>query len=545
MLIILLTFLIKNASLDWLKNRPLILCMLHKNSYGGLSVKISLEFIMEKLNLNIETALLIAPHNSVFSEVLLLSPKISTLKSGILYIGDKHLNPDLEFEQGCGLLIQNSIQEMLPCDVLYVVNTIPFEELYNQICEVFIYYRNQIENLTHLIYEKKGLQLISEKISEICENPIYIVDSSFKVIAIKGKDYMCEEDEIWKALIYDHYLPFNIIISMMESNELIKMESSTGANLIDSEHFGLPFINYNMRHKGKLQGHWFVLSVYRDLLPGDIELANIIGPLVLQAILTDPCFQITRGRHYEHFIIDMIEGKNIKEEHMDNQASAIGFDNKSFYATANIKPSIENELISEQIASQLEHFDGSKPIIYKDFIVAIFQFQTKNNYSEFVDKLQILSNQFKCTIGVSDIMQAYTTIRFQFIQAYNAITIGQILNESDNLYLYRDYAIYSPFLKINNQNDFMAICHPDLKILFDYDKNNNTDLVLTLEVYLKNERHSQLTASKLHIHRNTLSYRLDKINDICHFDLCNYKERERILHTLNIHKFLNKFPVKP
>ena len=49
----------------------------------------------------------------------------------------------------------------------------------------------------------------------------------------------------------------------------------------------------------------------------------------------------------------------------------------------------------------------------------------------------------------------------------------------------------------------------------------------TLKCYLSNGNDSGLTAEKLHIHRNTLSYRLRKINEVSGLD---FHDGMQLLH---------------
>ena len=78
-------------------------------------MKISLQIIFEKLNLDKSENTLISPHKSKFSEIRLYTPQITVLKSGILYIGDQYPRCQTVFEPGCGLCLQSDPMEF-PCD---------------------------------------------------------------------------------------------------------------------------------------------------------------------------------------------------------------------------------------------------------------------------------------------------------------------------------------------------------------------------------------------------------------------------------------------
>jgi len=67
-----------------------------------------------------------------------------------------------------------------------------------------------------------------------------------------------------------------------------------------------------------------------------------------------------------------------------------------------------------------------------------------------------------------------------------------------------------------------------LKPLFDFDGQNNTELVKTLTVLLTRAKSNDDAARKLHVHRNTLTYRLRQIEQILSVDLSNPEHRFRL-----------------
>lgn len=60
---------------------------------------------------------------------------------------------------------------------------------------------------------------------------------------------------------------------------------------------------------------------------------------------------------------------------------------------------------------------------------------------------------------------------------------------------------------------WQSVCHPAIMQLIQYDRENESNFLETLQVYLKNERNITKTAQELHIHRNTLIYRINRIED--------------------------------
>ena len=69
--------------------------------------------------------------------------------------------------------------------------------------------------------------------------------------------------------------------------------------------------------------------------------------------------------------------------------------------------------------------------------------------------------------------------------------------------------------------------HPAIPVLAAYDRKHGTDLLTTLRVYVKHLGKSSSTVKELHIHRNSLPYRLGKIQQITGYSLEDF---QTVLH---------------
>ena len=59
-------------------------------------------------------------------------------------------------------------------------------------------------------------------------------------------------------------------------------------------------------------------------------------------------------------------------------------------------------------------------------------------------------------------------------------------------------------------------------------------LLPTLSAYLKNDRDALKTAAQLYVHRNTLAYRIKRIQELCPIDLDDFNVRHRLLESILI-----------
>lgn len=86
---------------------------------------------------------------------------------------------------------------------------------------------------------------------------------------------------------------------------------------------------------------------------------------------------------------------------------------------------------------------------------------------------------------------------------------------------------YAPsfFIRLLRENELSAhLRHPAIFTLQRYDAANHTELLDTLDSYLKHNGSQNLTAEALHIHLNSLKYRLRRIVELTDIDFKNSEE---------------------
>lgn len=84
----------------------------------------------------------------------------------------------------------------------------------------------------------------------------------------------------------------------------------------------------------------------------------------------------------------------------------------------------------------------------------------------------------------------------------------------------------------------LAFAHRVLLPLEVYDKKNKSLLIETLGVYLQENGNLLHTASRLFIHRNTLKYRLHRIEEICDCSLEDAEVRFVLYFALTVRQYI-------
>ena len=94
---------------------------------------------------------------------------------------------------------------------------------------------------------------------------------------------------------------------------------------------------------------------------------------------------------------------------------------------------------------------------------------------------------------------------------------------------YDEYLMPHCISVLRDKFPFETLYHPAFHVLYQYDQENKTEYLMTLASYLQNKCSVSSTAAALYIHRNSLQYRIKKIEEILDFKIATSEEREKML----------------
>lgn len=137
-----------------------------------------------------------------------------------------------------------------------------------------------------------------------------------------------------------------------------------------------------------------------------------------------------------------------------------------------------------------------------------------------VDNLILIhdNNEIRCGIGTS--VHSISDIRQSFRNARASLSFAKF--KAAHCISFREMGFYKMLFSSEDQ-DILKEYTMCLEPIINYDKKHNSDLVKTLSVYLKSGRSIQRVASELSCHRNTINYRMRRIEDLLTLDINDYE----------------------
>jgi len=121
------------------------------------------------------------------------------------------------------------------------------------------------------------------------------------------------------------------------------------------------------------------------------------------------------------------------------------------------------------------------------------------------------------TLGIGRAYTGPAGLRTSFQEAERSLMVGKRLFGEGSLNLFGDLGVYRLLLSIG-LDELKSFYRDAIGRLADYDRQHEGELLHTLEAILRYPTLSD-TAKVLHVHRNTLLYRLQRIQEITNLDL--------------------------
>ena len=158
-------------------------------------------------------------------------------------------------------------------------------------------------------------------------------------------------------------------------------------------------------------------------------------------------------------------------------------------------------------------FPKAWSLFYREYVVLLVECGKSGQIPQ--DGLQQLEEylaEYNLCAGISDMFSDLYEIRCYFDQAAIAEKMARISGNDARIVLYDDYRLWrlASSIPVKQRADYVSAF---LRDLLAYDMDNQSDYVKTLFIYLKNGQSLALTAQELHVHRNTVVYRIEKMRE--------------------------------
>jgi carbohydrate diacid regulator len=143
----------------------------------------------------------------------------------------------------------------------------------------------------------------------------------------------------------------------------------------------------------------------------------------------------------------------------------------------------------------------------------------------------------KAYVGIGSVVDNILDVGRSFNEAQTALKVGGIFDSDKLIVDYNNLGIGRLIYQLP-----VTLCKLFLKEVFDGDSFNNmdTETILTIQKFFENNLNVSETSRQLYIHRNTLVYRLDKIQRLTGLDIRKFDDAIIFKVSMLVKKYLDK-----
>jgi sugar diacid utilization regulator len=199
----------------------------------------------------------------------------------------------------------------------------------------------------------------------------------------------------------------------------------------------------------------------------------------------------------------------------------------TFTASTDLKIPIISIVDIKQINSL---FPDALISVYDDCVVMIIRCADKQllHGKKKYQLEQFLKKDILLCCGISMVFNNFLLLRHYYTQSkFAAAQCKPPLNPA--ICLYEDYQADHILQTLSLGSDPRCFCHPGILSLWESGNELDRELVHCLYHYFLNGRNISAAAEAIHIHRNTLIYRLNKAEEILNVDIKNPSVKQAFL----------------
>lgn len=180
---------------------------------------------------------------------------------------------------------------------------------------------------------------------------------------------------------------------------------------------------------------------------------------------------------------------------------------------------MENYLIFSRRKTFAFELGGSIVVLFSDYAEAL----VKRSVIDMLKRCNFQREQ--CYVGIGRCMPNAQGINKSYRQACQVLKLQKSLHNDKGVVAYQELGIYKLLMDIENQDVINEYYAETIQQLVEYDRLNETNYCEVLQCYLDHSGSVKETAEAMFVHRNTINYKINKIEEMLNCDLSELDTR--------------------
>lgn len=507
-------------------------------------MKVSLNIIVKHLEKYAPSIACEADKNKSFERVRFLAPSVRIDSDTIYVVNYRDLVQRLpNYEQDMYFITNDSsasaAENLAPnLHILSLDAETDMLDVGNELYELWTRLIRWEEDLNQVIFKNAGLQAMLDVSEDLFRNPIVFVTSSLQMPACT-KNIPIPHPDIQYAQQH-HIFPQSMITDLIKNDYLS-----------ESERYETLTYSYAKRHVG--------CPMLVRSMPQNVFQIKTIG---IYNMNTPPCdeeydlMKYLSDRACEYLLsgTENISAAGSEDRSTEMLRALINDEDRSLdihlFETL-LGLNIDGKY--NMYVLRFDHYQES----HATFILNILQ-DTFPSLKTFTNKESlVLLRDPDCTVNAAFIRNFLTSLasdnhaywikfsfsklenlRPAFLVAGDIMELGHTLTPNKKALFAEDYIMKYIVSNVKKSVPLEILYWHKLDDLADYDRAHKTDMIPFLKEYLKQNGSVNDTAAAMHMHRNSVRYRLNKIEEMLDISLEDSKVRFRLWTSLEIFEMI-------
>jgi len=389
----------------------------------------------------------------------------------------------------------------------------------------------------------RGLQHIIDVGYEVLGNPMFVSDLGYHVLAFNKNAEV--GDPSWPTAEPEtEFEAYERIKKLNDSGVFERLYASPVPCIENFDYSSTRWMAHKLTIKEKNIGHIAVVEANQTFADMDLELLQFLCSIVASELQKETIQSSHFENEFEHFLLDLLEEKITKIDTIQKQSKKLNLNSPKYSLIVTISPDQKAEKVMSlsYLKSIVNRLLGTeKSIVYQNKIMVLRQSHRKEAFvNATANKLTDFLTANKMSAGISPCFQALTELKVHYLQSVKALELGASLTPDAVFYDYNAYAVYHLLEIVGEQSDLKDFCNPVLFDLIDYDRDYQTDYRRNLYIYLLHDGNLTKTAMYFQIHRNSMKYRIKKIEEILDISLADLETKFSLLLSFKILNYLGE-----
>ncbi len=392
------------------------------------------------------------------------------------------------------------------------------------------------------LLETSDLSDIADVASRLVDNPVIILDITFKVLAYSNL-YQAN-DEQWNQNIARGYCSCEYIAGF---NNIVGAQQSELSNkpfIVNCHTSPLRRCISNLYHGGQHIGFFITIEATSQFENLNMKLVSHISDAVATLVYMENILtQNIHNKAYDSVLVDCLNqtfgSRNVFYDRMEKA----GFNLHSKYIIMIVDISKYNnyDYNSEHLRQYLNSILKNAWIIcYKnDVVVLIDAHGAKKEIFAYFQEKSPYFEQNKIRAGFSDYFLDLFEMHKNYMQAKSALVISSYVDPDKIFSSYNDYKFYDLICQIKEPVNISNYVNNDVLLIKQYDEEYGTNYYETVRIYLKCDRRMSAAAAIFDIHKNTMAYRIGKVKELFNINFDDPMKRFQFMYSFLLEEIID------